>query len=157
MSKLAQARVKRAVSQFMDDLQWAFDFQNLDRRIVFDTQPFAKSKEVCARVDFDFEYRRLYVYIHPCFFENTPADQRGYLLHEFCHVFTSDLYGRSINLLNGKLESFDALTSCNETATSRITQVIGALLQGRMRYARKGYNDYVKALTPKSKSIKQRK
>lgn len=154
ITKISKERVKKAVSQFFSDLEWIFDYQNFDRGIIFKEENF---EDTAAAVDIDSEYRRVTMKIFPSFFDHKIYDQRDILLHEFCHTFTHEVHQGALRLLNGKFESADKLASRNEEATSRITQIIGALLKGKMKYARRGYKDYIKNAEPRKISKKRTK
>ena len=134
----------------MTNMEWAFDYQNFDRSIVFKKKNHP-TNNCAASVEEDSEYRRVVVNIYPSFFEGTLEIQRGYLIHEFCHTFTHKLSDKAIILVYGKLDTHDCLTSTIEEATSRIAQIVGTLLDGRMTYARKGYSAYVKVGKKKKK------
>lgn len=150
MKKLTEKQVKNRVLQFMSDMEWAFDYQNFDRCVIFKKQPH--TKDIACQVICDWEYRRVTVEVFPCFFDASPEIQRGYLLHEFCHTFTDKLCNTAVALLNGKFYTFDQIKDLNEEATSRITQIIEALLKGKMRYARDGFAKY----TAEKKVIKKK-
>lgn len=140
--KLTQPQVKCRIEDFLCDLEWLFDYQNWDRRVVFETT----DKDSCAaEVTTDAEYRRILIKIYPAYFTHSPRDQRLFLLHEFCHSYTDRVYKMGIDLLNGKLRTNDMLNAANEEATSRITDILDALLRGKMRYARKSYARYLDA------------
>jgi len=155
---LSKAQVKRRITEFLKDMEWAFDFQNFLRTINFkdndDPPPEDKTSGPAAYVEIDWEYQRITINIFPCFFDSSIELQRTYLLHEFCHTFSDKLYGKAINLLRGKLETSAHLTQANEECTSRITELVGRLLEGKMRYARDGYANYIKPIAKRKKVLK---
>lgn len=154
MKKLSKEQVKQRISDFMTDMEWAFDYQNFDRTVIFKKEDHETESCACSVVN-DWKYRRVTITIFPCFFDADLKIQRGYLLHEFCHTFTDKLHETLEDMLKGKLYTADQVTGTNEEATSRITQVIGALLEGRMKYARTGYAKYIEVKKPKKRKVKR--
>lgn len=143
--KLTIQQVKNRVELFLGELEFAFDYQNWDRRVVYEKE----DKDNCAaEVNTELAYRRLTVRIYPAYFTHSPRDQRLFLLHELCHSYTDKIYQLALSLLNGKFETAETLRLANEEATSRITDFIDCLLRSRMRYTRVAYARY---LDPKKK------
>lgn len=137
---MTKEAVKKRVNDFFTDMEWMFDYQNWDRSVVFKEKD---DNELAAQVRQEDEYRRITVDIYPCFFTHSPKEQREFLLHEFCHSFSHKLYCASIDLLDGKLHTKEQLRKLNEEATSRVVQIIDALLRGKLRYAKRGYERYL--------------
>lgn len=145
LKKPSRNKVKKAVKKFIESMVWMFDYQNFDRTILFREKD---EDNLAAGVTIDKEYQRVTIFIYPCFFDNTIDSQRQYLLHEFCHTYTDILKKKASNLLNGKLETEESIRFSNEEATSRITNTLDALLQGKLGYARKAYAQFIETLSP---------
>lgn len=139
---LKHSKLKKKIIRFLNDMQWAFDYQNFDRVINFEKNEHPKKEVVCEVIN-QWEYRRVIIKIYPSFFEADAEQQRGYLLHEFCHSYTDMLYDMALDLLNGKLHTHEQIRLRNEEATSRITNVIESFLLGKMKYAKDGYARYL--------------
>lgn len=144
-NKDKHARAKKRIQLFLEQIEWLFDYQNWDREIVYkkDVKDTGHGR-LAAEVKQDSDYRRVSLFIYPGFFDHTPKEQREFLLHEFTHTFTTRLYAAAIDLSNGTLHTPEQLRKLNEEATSRITNVIHGLLDGRKTYAKEAYAKYLK-------------
>lgn len=123
------------------DFQTMFGVQNYDRTVVLEK---VDRDNFAAMVKIQEDYQRIRLTIFPCFWENSPEDQRQYILHEFCHVFTHELSDLLCDLQNGKLVTKDSHVLANERATSKIANIIEILLLSKVDYAQKAYTRYLK-------------
>ena len=141
MTQREKNKTKARIFALMTELDWLFDYKNYDRGVVFEKQD---EKHLAAKVVEDREYQRITIHIYPSFFTESLENQRDYILHEFCHTFTHSLQQIAYDLLNGKLQTEPHIHNANEEATSRITRVISALLEGKKQFARKAFAEYIK-------------
>lgn len=136
--------------KFLEDLDWLFQIQNIQKKIeYFKEDEDSKAAEITYRED----YQTINLKIYPCFFEESPEDQRKLLLHELCHTITLPMNRALIEYMQGKAITEETARVLHERATSQIENILDGLLQGRMRYALRGYKDYL----DKPKKIKKRK
>lgn len=140
-TKDKHARAKRRITNFLSDIDWLFGYNNCERVVMY---PKEGKEHIACEVETDNEYQRITLRIYPTFFEHDLHDQRKLLLHELTHTFTDRLYKKTLNLFNGKLETYERINNCNEEATSRITNILDALLRGRVRYSKEAYARYLK-------------
>lgn len=113
--------------------------------------------KVGADVTINRDYQRVRIQVYPCFFEMTPEDQRGALLHELCHSFADRLQSITENLIAGRIETKVSLQQAVEETTSRITAILSGLLAGQYKYARVGYANYLKNVAPKKSTPKKKR
>lgn len=139
--KVSHHKTKKRIQTFIEDLQWLFNVQNFERTIVYSE---TDQDESAATVLIDKEYQRITITIYPCFFEYSLEQQRGYLLHELCHMIGHDLAEIASGFLEGKHANRKQIQAAEEQLTSSITMLMNGLLQGRMSYARKGYARYLR-------------
>lgn len=142
MKKNSITPVPKYIMDLCTDLRRFFGVQTYDFYVFV-----AKKDErnAASSINIKMDYQRLYLTIYPCFFENSRADQRLYLLHEFSHHVTEELSMCINRLLDGKLVTEEERRVSNERATSRIAALIETLLTGKGGYARKSYSHYLRA------------
>lgn len=97
--------------------QWTFNFTFAD-----------DDKEgVAAEITSQPEYKRAFITIFPCFWQDTKKDQREIIVHELCHILTDPLYFRAFDLLRGKLVTDRELDFEREQLTETIAVIINQL------------------------------
>lgn len=141
----SKERVKRAIGVFAEDMRWMFDHGNSDLTITYADKDDGTG--TTAEVTYTSKYRRMSLVIYPNFFTDTPALQREYLLHEFCHTFSHDLKDKSHELVDGRLHTKTSLDETNEECTSRISEIMHRLMTGKYKRARGAYKRYVDSLS----------
>ncbi len=141
MKKKKARTVPNHITAFLKEFQYLFGVQTYDRAVILESKD---SKNFAASIFVEEDYQRITIKIFPCFFENELADQRRYLLHEFCHYFTTDLADTARNLLNGDLVTKEQIRVANEKGVSRATNIIESILLGKERHAQSVYSGYLK-------------
>lgn len=128
------------VWKLTNDLEFLFGLQNFDREY----RRMSKDLEDrVASVKVDEKYQRITISLYPNFFKETIKQQREALLHEFCHYLTDPLYEVAHNMTEGELQTYKSVRHANELSTSRVAQLVDALLRGKKAYARKAYAQFI--------------
>lgn len=126
-----------------------FGLQTYDTHIIYKKED---QDDWAASVRYEEDYQRIMIFIYPCFFvDNTPADQRLYLLHEFCHFLMAELAAHCRSLTNGNLVTPNQISLAVERSTSRSANIIESLLLGRESDATKAYRTLRCARSKKTK------
>ena len=137
---MKQEQTKKRIRKFFEGMDWLFQIQNLSKKI-----EWMKEEEdgKCAEVIYREDYQTITIKIYPCFFQEHPEDQRKALLHELCHVITIPMNKLTVEFMQGKAVTDETVRSIHERSTSQIENILDVLLQGRLCYAKKAYNDYL--------------
>jgi hypothetical protein len=130
----------KKIVDLLDELQWLFHLNNFDRQIVL-VKEDENNKGV--QITFEEEYQRITLDIYPCFFKETPEEQRKMILHELCHTITIPLKVMAYDLADGVLVTKQQLEEGSERSTSKIENILNGLLQDRLVYAKQGYKNYL--------------
>src|SRR3990167_10464390 len=131
----------KRVVEFLNAIDWFFDLNSYDKEVICKD---VANGNVIAEITCDDVYRWVQVRLYPVFFTKTLEEQRKALLHEFCHSITLPSKDAMCELADGKLITPQRINSINETATSRIENMLDVLFRGRATYAPKAYADYLK-------------
>ena len=107
-----------------------FGIKYYDRGIVYKKED---KDGIAAEISYDEPYQRVTIYIYPSFFKETILDQKKALLHEFCHLITLPSKVLTYKIIDGGHVSFDEAKNENERATSKIENLIDALLNNRLK------------------------
>lgn len=144
--RIDMKKIPKRISNLLIDLQQVFGVQNYDRTYTLEkkNKEHASGGDLAASITIDDEYQRLHIRIYPCFFDNSFENQRQYILHEFCHLLTDDIYDVSFKLLTGVHHTREQTRTANEKSVSKTMNIIEALLLGKMSYAREAYKAYLK-------------
>lgn len=131
---------KKQILEFLEAMDWMFDLSNFDKTILF---PEEDEGEKAAKFLLREDYQDVNITIYPRFFEEKKESQRKILLHELCHAITQESRTAMVNLSDGVLVTTSRISDINERETSRIENLLDALLQGRLKYARDAYAKYL--------------
>lgn len=144
-------RVKRVskkdrVLRFLEEMEWMFGINTHDRVVAFREKDCENDDgaDIAAEIHYNQEYQNVKITIYPCFLEHTLEEQRKMLLHELCHVITLPSKTASHSLHAGNMVTTDEIRRINEEATSKIENMLHQLLKGNLKYAKTGYNNYLK-------------
>lgn len=139
-TKKKPERSKRILA-FLDDIDWMFQLNNWDKSVILkERDEDGKAAEILT----DESYQHVTVSVYPCFFEHKLEEQRKFLLHELIHTILAKQKLQAYHLLDGRLVTKDALNEANERATSQLENILDRLLTGRLSYAKKAYEKYLK-------------
>lgn len=117
--------------KLFEQLAQLFGVQMYDRSIYIEKRD-KKSNEACvAEIETHEDYQRLYITLYPKFFTNSLNHQRNYVLHEFCHYFSSELLQCADSLRSGQFVTPEQVRIASEKCTSRAANVIECLMLGR--------------------------
>lgn len=97
-----------------------------------------------AEVVPDMVYKSITIKIYPNFWTLDLESQRAALLHELVHTILQDTKMYAIDLLKGVSHNETDIKNTNEKAVTTVTWLLNGLLQGKFRYARKAYKNYLK-------------
>lgn len=133
-------KVPAYIMRLLDQLEQMFDVTGFERHVVI-----AKNdkEDTACDIALQSDYNRLRITIYPCFFEATRIEQRCYLLHEFVHTVLHPLVTLLRGFEKGQHSTPQQAVFENERATSRITQLLDALLDGQYQSKRKAYARYI--------------
>ena len=134
----------KRIRDFFNAIDWMFQINNFSKVIEISKVDDPEENRTLAKITFDETYQQVTVTIYPDFYKQTVQDQRKCLLHELCHSITLPSKTALHHLLDGKLVTPDRIREINERETSQIENIIDQLLQGRLRYAVKAYQNYAK-------------
>lgn len=137
-------KVPNYIHAFVQQFQELFGVQMYDRTIGLSAVAKKNNIDCVAEIEIFEDYQRINIIIYPLFFSNTRENQRQYLLHEFCHYLTNDVFEAGDSLRHGQFVSPKQMGAANEKSTSKIANIIEALLLGKCGYARDAYARYLK-------------
>ena len=132
------------VETFLGKIEWMFELNNFTRKLVTIKNQPDNEPELAAEVMPNLTYKEITIQIYPCFWELSLEQQRAALLHECVHILLQETKMIALDLIDGKSHNIESVKTCNEKTTTTITHLLDFLLQGRLRYARKAYKDYLK-------------
>ena len=132
-------KTEKRVADFLNDIGWMFDVNNLETKIVVKEG----EEHQRAEVFYDMKYRRFDLTLYEGFFKESRDTQFEMLIHELCHVFTLPAKLHSNNLLDGHLVTKSEVAITCESTTSAISAIIAKLLKGQMQYARDARKKYM--------------
>lgn len=137
----AMARAKR----FVEEFRWMFDVSMYEIQFYKKIADEERGEVVTsASIEVDERYQTIDINLYPIFFTKNLDIQRKILLHEMCHILNTPLQSAAESLLAGKLITDDMISEASEKATSRMENIIDALLKGNLTYAKNAYKDYLK-------------
>lgn len=153
---MARKKVPPYVYKFVDILSDMFDVGTYDLRVTL-LREESEAGTACE-VNVEQDYHRINIRIFPLFFTKPRTEQREFLLHEFCHTVTWDLFKLLTDLKDGKHVTEHQIKEHNERATSRMTHFLNGMMQGHYKRSRKAYKEFLKLPTrKKSKPLKMKK
>lgn len=155
MRKSPSIKNKAKLQALLCDMEYLFGLQNYDRTISYEDTEAKESGEYAASIIVEEDYQRIHIKIYPCFWNATPKNQAGYILHEFCHFLTDSLSSLTTDLMNGNFQSKEHRRMAVEKSTSSVTNVIELFLSGKRNWMKKCYTKYY-AVPAKKKSKKKR-
>lgn len=132
---------RKRITKFLNNIDWMFEINNHEKDVVFEKEDLEPNRY--AEIEFEEKYHRMTVYIYPEFFKQDLQNQRKTLLHELCHTLTLPSKLIACELVDGKMHTKDHISHANEVLTSKLEHILDALLQGRLKYAREAYKDYL--------------
>lgn len=138
-TKDANKAVKDKIGKFCEDFDFFAGVQHWDKSIVY-----KEGDSPLASVLVDRDYKRITLNIYPPFFKESKQSQAETLVHEFVHVLLDPLQQVTTDLLDGHLVTKRHFTSALEESTSGVTEIIVRLLQGKLAYAKKAFENYIK-------------
>lgn len=144
---------KRRVDELIHQFSWFFQVNQFDKILIYCEKD---EDNRAAEITLDEPYQRITIRIYPVFFTETLSEQRKALLHEFCHIITLPEKTALHALLDGKLVTPDRIKDLNETATSRIENLLDRLLQNKSKYVATAYAEYLKKKKHESKRKNRR-
>jgi len=134
----------KRITNFLDGIEWLFQIQNFERKVILKDNDCGEDGEhTCAEIYFGERYQTIEISIYPCFFKEKLEDQRKILLHELIHTITLPLKTATYGLLDGKFITKDEVDKLNEIETSKIENILDALLKGTKHYAKDAYSKYL--------------
>jgi hypothetical protein len=89
--------------------------------------PNSDNSRVEARTSTEWGYRRILIEIYPPFWDVSEEEQKAILVHEFCHVLTSQIFVLLAQSREGKIVTADSVMEVNEHVTCWIQQIISAV------------------------------
>lgn len=125
-----------------------FDVGNRERHVVLVAED---SENKACTIEIDDAYQRVVINIYPCFFTATRRQQRKYLLHEFVHTVLHPISHDLHQFGRGIFITPQQVIADTEEATSRVTNIVGALMNGYLMRYRRAYKVYLKLPTRKKK------
>lgn len=143
MKKDKAKRVPKHIQQLCNSLEKLFDLVNFERLSSIALND--NDHNSAMKIEIDREYRRYYLTYFPGFFTADKDLQRKYLLHEFCHVFTTEMLQQLDDLRSGKFVTPEEIRRASERATSRITTLCHDLLVNQWSGVKKEYKKYLDA------------
>lgn len=145
MTKSKEDKNLKRVRKFVEDLRFMFDVSMYEINIFSKNEDEEKGDQIIeATIEVDEKYQTIHIDIYPIFFKRNLENQRKTLLHEMCHILNTPLQEIAESLLAGKLVTEDLISAASEKATSRMENIIDALLKNRLTYAKDAYKDYLK-------------
>lgn len=146
---------KKRVIELLEQFDWMFGVKNFDRRLIWVEK---EEGDKMAEIFFVEDYQQIDISLYPLFLTKSLNEQRKALLHEFCHIITLPSKQALHDLINGKFVTEERSREINETATSKIENLLDKLLQGQLTYAQEAYKKYsmMKKEVYKSKTAKMK-
>lgn len=141
MKKNSKKQQIKKITNFLEQIEWLFCLNNFDKNIIIKKED---QDNKTAEIYYDNNYQHIEVCFYPCFFTYQTKEQRKIILHELCHSITLPSKKASYDLLSGKLITEKQINEINEKATSKIENILDALLQNKLIYAKNAYKNYGK-------------
>lgn len=132
--------VRKKIQKFCEDFDFFAGVQHWDKSIVYKET----GDSPLASVQVDRDYKRVTLNIYPPFFKESKKSQAETLVHEFVHILIDPVHQTGSDMLEGYLVTKRHFTSSIEESTSGVTEVIVRLLQGKLAYAKKAFENYIK-------------
>lgn len=136
-----QITPKQRIITFFNDVDWAFGINGYEKELCF---PEEDKDQIAAEINYREKYQDVTIYIYPRFFKQSLDKQRKTLLHELCHSITLPSKSAIYDTLDGKLITPDRASQIDETAASKIENLLHALLIGKLKYFKDAYKNYLK-------------
>lgn len=140
---LTRDQIKAKVREFVFEVDWFFDCAYWRRDLVWAGEEHPVVPDCNAEVTIDEKYQSVSIKIFPKFFKMNLKDQAETLVHELVHILLQPTKKASFDLMNGKVVTEERLLEINEEATSKITARFIALIEGRSKYMRDAYKQYI--------------
>ena len=141
---MKQKRNTKRVQKFLEQIEWAFELNNYQRTLVNKEHQPEDSPDLTAEVKTDEIYKTIELTLYPNFWDYSLTVQRDALLHELVHTILIKNKNISMDLLNGVHHSPQGVKDADEKSVTHITVLLSGLLQGRFRYIKQAYLDYIK-------------
>lgn len=134
-------KTKKKIDEFLESLEFFTSTQNYDKGIVYKKEDDSGK---LAEISVEKNYQRVTLSIYPAFFRESPDEQRNTLIHEGVHILLAPIQYKGTDMLNGNLVTKDSFIFSLEESTSKVTEVLVRLLDGKLKYMAKAYKDYLK-------------
>src|SRR3990167_7601545 len=132
---------EKRLMAFTDQMEFLFAVNNFDRSFTWEK---TDKEGIAAEVTISIPYQTFNIAFYPLFWTQTLKEQREILLHEFCHSLIVPIQNVASDLFEGRFRTEKERKDAVEESTSRITQLLDALLRRKSLYARKAYEKYLK-------------
>lgn len=139
--KIPSEHEAKRLIDLLEGLQWMFGVQNYERSITYKE---SDADNYLATVKQEEDYQRISIEIYPAFWKESREDQRKTILHEFIHTWLHPLHYEACKMLEGKFSNKEMVRFAVERGTSSVENVVDSLLRGKLRYATKAYDKYLK-------------
>lgn len=145
MTKTREDKSVARAKKFVEEFRWMFDVSMYEIKFyVKHTDEEKDGGVTSASIEIDEKYQTIDINLYPIFFTKNLETQRKIMLHEMCHIISTPLQDAAESLLAGKLITDEAISAASEKSTSRMENIIDALLKGNLTYAKDAYKDYLK-------------
>lgn len=138
---MKKEKARKRIRVFLEGMDWLFQIQNLTKRILWEKED---EEGKCAEVIYREDYQSIDIKIYPCFFEEDLVGQRKILLHELCHTITIPMNRLTLDFMRGKAVTEETVRVAHERSTSQVENILDGLLQNRLCYAKRTYNNFLK-------------
>jgi hypothetical protein len=148
---MATKKKKEKIQNFINGIQWMFQIQNFSKTIVY-KEADDQDEEKLAEIYFNEPYQRIEITIYPMFFTVSEMEQRKIIIHELCHTLTLPLKSLFYFFIDGtQTTTKPQINDLVERTNCQIENIIDALLQGKMKYAKEAYKNYLTPVSVKKK------
>lgn len=150
---------KKKVIEFLSRMDHLFSTHMYEKKIIFsEGDQEDEDSDLLAEIYTDHAYQFLKITIYPSFFKKTPKEQAEALIHELSHTVLADSKLCAHDLSDGVFITKKRINEINETATSKLEQIIFHLCEDNSFYKQTIQNYVNQGRTPrKTKGRLQKK